>query len=216
MNERQQITKVEGQLDYLLLDGSGSMAPKWNDTLSAVDAYVSTLKSERVSTSIYFHMFADRGDTDIEVYNGPILECPRMLGLSQPGECGTALYDAIAIMGRRMRDFDPAKGRIVIFTDGDEASSKFTDLHQAKSILDWCRAKGWPVTFIGCDFANAAQAKALGSDSGSSVGVAQARLSDATTSLAKKAARHALYGEDIGFSSSEQQQFGGYLAGPSK
>lgn len=216
MSDSQRIATIKPpQLDYILLDGSGSMSgPKWHDTCAAIDAFVAGLKAENISSHIYLHVFSDRSDLDLVAFDGAIAEWQPIAGrLSLPAG-GTPLYDAVSIMAQRMRDRDPAAGAIIIATDGGEGGSQFTDLAQAKSYLDWCRAKGWPVTFIGADFSNAEQARMLGADDASAIGVAQARLSDATRNLAKKRARHARSGDDIGFTDDEKQQFGGYLAAP--
>lgn len=210
------ITKREVQLDYILLDGSGSMAgPKWNDSIRAIDAYIETLKAEGVNSDIYLHIFSSDRDIDLVGFDGNISKWESANGLQCP--CGmTPLYDAVGITARRMRDFDPPRARVTILTDGAEMGSTHTTLDQAKAYLDWMRAKGWPVVFIGADFSNANQAALLGADRSSAIGVQQALLSDAARNYGKKAANHAKFGSDVGFSEDEQQQFGGYLAAPTK
>lgn len=209
------ITKRDVQLDYILLDASGSMIGKWMDSLQAIDTYVRTLKEENVNSDIFLHLFTSGpGNLDLNGFDANISQWETALGLVCPG-LGTPLYDAIALMARRMRDFDPPKARITIVTDGREAGSTYTTLDEAKAYLDWCRGKGWIVTFIGADFSNAEQAKALGADANSAIGVQQKLLSKAAENYGKKAANHAKYGGDMGFSKDEQQQFGGYLAAPS-
>lgn len=207
------LVKTEQQIDYILLDGSGSMAGKWPEVCGSIDAYVGGLKAENINSRVYFHLFSSSPNLDILAYDGPVSDYTSMVGLEAPF-LATPLYDAVSIMGRRMNELDPPKARIVIATDGQETGSHFTDLHQAKAILDWMRAKGWTVTFIGADFSNAQQAAMLGADKQTAIGVQKKLLAEAARNLAKKAARHALYGEDIGFSEDEQQQFGGYLAAP--
>lgn len=216
MSDSQRIaTTKPPQLDYILLDGSGSMSGlKWHDTCRAIDAFVETLKAENIASRIYLHVFSDGRDLDLVAFDGPIAEWQPIAGRLNLPAGGTPLYDAVGIMARRMRDLDPAAGAIIIATDGQESGSQLTDLAQAKSYLDWCRAKGWPVTFIGADFSNTEQARMLGADEASAIGVAQARLSDATRNLAKKRARHARSGDDIGFTDDEKEQFGGYLNAP--
>jgi hypothetical protein len=117
-------------------------------------------------------------------------------------------------MATRLRDLDPPRASIVIVTDGDENSSRYTDLTQAKALLDWMRAKGWQITFIGAGFNNSRQARALGANEHTAIGVEKMRLTDATGALAKKRARYGLYGESMHYTDEEKQQFGGYLNGP--
>ena len=127
------------------------------------------------------------------------------------GWSSTPLYDAIHTMGRRLKDLDPPRCSIVIVTDGHENASRYTDLNQAKAILDWCRAKGWQVTFIGANFNNRQQADLLGSNPASAIGVERRHLVDATKALAEKRKRYGLYGENMHYTEEERQQFGGYL-----
>jgi hypothetical protein len=125
----------------------------------------------------------------------------------------TPLYDAINMMARHLRDLDPSPAScIVIVTDGDENCSRHTDVTQAKAMLDWCRAKGWQVIFLGADFDNSSQAKMLGANAANSIGVRSMKLLEAGRALGEKRARHANGGEDIRFSDEEKQKFGGYLS----
>lgn len=206
------------QLDYILLDGSSSMQDKWWDSLDAIEAYVQGLKREAVHSHLLLSTFscifgggiAQHMQRDLPIADWkPLREAP--IG-SDWGM--TPLYDAINNMGRELRDLDPPRCSIVIVTDGEENGSKYTTLVQAKAILDWCRAKGWQVTFIGADFANARQARLLGAVEGSSIGVAKANLKLATDALAKKRAAYGLHGTDMHYTDGEQQQFGGYLGAP--
>lgn len=203
------------QHDYILLDSSGSMKDKWWDTLDAIQAYVDGVKAAHIKSKVILHTF-DAANPDCVQRDTPIESWKSLREDPIGGNWATTpLYDAINLMGLRLRDLDPPRCSIVIVTDGEENASQFTNLVQAKSILDWCRAKGWQVTFIGANFDNTSQSKLLGADQNSSIGVQQRRLSDATAALAAKRARYGLYGEPMHYTKEEQQQFGGYLAGPS-
>lgn len=209
------------QLDYILLDGSSSMGTmnpgsKWMESCKAIDAYIAGLKAELVNSRIYLHVFSSGEDTDLCGFDGMISDWKPITGQLVTPYGGTSLYDAVGLLATRMRDFDPSKGRITIATDGDDAGSRTHDIHQAKAYIDWMKAKGWPVTFIGVDFSNYNQAALLGGSKENTVAVSKARLTDAMKNVAKKAAAHARGAEDINFTSEEQEQFGGYLAGPSK
>jgi hypothetical protein len=202
------------QHDYILLDGSSSMETKWWDTLVAIEAYISGLKAENVNSHIILQTF-DSTALDFIQRNEPITSWKPLTTNPIGSYWGcTPLYDAISAMGRRLRDLNPPRCSILIVTDGQENGSQFTSLVQAKAILDWCRAKGWQITFIGANFNNSEQASLLGASPSSAIGVGQKRLSDATSSLAKKRAAYGLYGTDMHFSEGERQQFGGYLSAP--
>lgn len=207
--------KLNSQLDYLLVDGSSSMQDKWRDFLDATQAYVDGVKAANINSQVILHTFCTR-DRDCVQRDVHIDQWQSLRTHPVGSHWGmTPLYDAITLMGRRMRDLDPPRASIVIVTDGDENGSEFTTLDQAKAILDWCRAKGWQVTFIGADFNNAKQGALLGGNPASVIGVAQARLVDAATALAEKRKRYGLYGTDMHFTGEEKENFGGYLTGPS-
>lgn len=198
------------QFDFILLDGSGSMQDKWWEMLDAIDTYVATLKTQQLNTHINLTVF-DSGDLNLVQRDTPIDTWVPMrddpIGANWGG---TPLYDAIVAMGLRLREISPTKCSVLIVTDGQETSSKVT-VEQARSVIDWMRAQGWAVTFLGCDWNNSQQAKLLGADDSSSIGVAKALLSDATKRFAEKRAAYGHGADDIAFTDAEKQQFGGYL-----
>lgn len=202
-------TQSIGQLDYLLLDGSSSMTSMWENVLASLDTYVETLRSERINTLVRFATFAGRSPNDLIVECSPD-EWLGLRGFPLPNGL-TPLYDAIAFVGRELRDLNPTRCSLVIATDGDEAGSTHTDLTQAKAILKWMEAKGWNVTFIGCDFDNSKLAASLGVRASQAIGVSRARLSDATKTLAKKRVNNARTGAPMHWTDDEKEQFGGYL-----
>jgi hypothetical protein len=201
----------QNELDYFLVDGSSSMSDKWWDFLAAADTFLAAAKSNGLKSHLVVHVF----DTvDMEMIQRDCLLQDAISFDKEPLGShfgGTPLYDAINLMGRRLKERNPSKCSILIITDGEDFDSA-TTIHQARAILDWCRARGWQVTFIGCDFNNSAQARLLGADDTNSIGVQKKLLSDAARSLATKRSAYSHSGEDISFSDKEKQQFGGYLS----
>lgn len=205
----------KAQYDDLVLDGSGSMQGMWWDMLQAIDGYVDQLRSNQVESHLRLSIFTSNGYIDL-VARECALEAFVPLRDDPPGShfLGTPLYDAINLAGRRFAKLMPARAALTILTDGEEQGSQSTSLTQAKAVLDWVRANGWQVTFIGCDFDNSSVAKALGASDQSAIGVAGARLGDAIKALADKRARYAKTGAPMHWSDDEKQRFGGYLAKP--
>src|SRR3974390_1301469 len=188
------------QLDYILLDGSGSMQGKWWDTMAALKAFVDVLKSQNINSHGILQTF-DSHDLNLVQRDGTLYTWG---DLSDVGAHwgGTPLYDAIVHMGLELQKLAPANGKcsIVIVTDGDENGSQ-TTLTQAKAVLDWCRAQGWQITFLGADFNNNNQAKALGANASHSLGVRKDLLFEAGKWLGEKRARHTRNSDDeINFS----------------
>lgn len=201
------------QLDYILLDGSGSMVSKRDDSFAAIDNYVAQLRSENINSAVHAAIFSSSVGIDYR----KMRECtPQSWSdvrfdpeVTFPGG-GTPLNDAINVMCRELRQSMPLKCSILIITDGDENTSK-TTTEQACALLNWCRGMGWQITFLGCDFENSRQAKLLGASEANSVGVSVKRLVDATSLLAEKRARYGLYGTDMDMSKDEKTELGGLL-----
>lgn len=207
---------IASQLDYICLDGSSSMADKWYPTLGGLDAFIEVLKTESIHSQGILSMFHG-ADQIGQVYLDEVISSwPRHIRDAVPGPRGmTALYDEICRMGHEMAHLAPERASIVIVTDGDDTQSHFDcDGTQARAVLDWCRANGWQVTFLGADFNNERQAKLLGANEHNMIGIAKGHMAEAGKALGAKRTRYARTGEDIGFTGDEKQQFGGYLAPP--
>lgn len=205
---------IESDFDFILMDGSGSMSDKWWPMLQAIDQYISELKGQQVSTHITLHVFDDT-NIALEQRNVGIAQWKTFAEEPIGAHFGTTpLYDAIVMMGRNIQKLnpDPSKGRrILIVTDGQDTGNLFADLNMAKNILDWLRNQGFQITFMGCDFNNSTQAKALGATPENSIGVRKEKLDEALKLLGQRAARHSRTGQDIHFSEDERKTFGGYL-----
>jgi uncharacterized protein with von Willebrand factor type A (vWA) domain len=202
-------TLLAPQLDYILVDGSSSMQDKWWNTLAALDNFTSVLRSANIASHGIVSVFSGR---DLQMIQRDDVIAKWHTFAAAPLAStwhDTPLYDAVNLMGRHLRDLAPSRCSIVIVTDGEENASQ-TSATQAKSILDWCRAQGWTVTFLGADFDNTTQARLLGANASNSLGVRRELLREAGTLLGKK--RIAWHGDgEITFSDGERAKFGGYL-----
>lgn len=205
------------QRDYILLDASSSMSSRWWDSLKAIDDYVGGLRAQNINSQVTLATFTTHHSLRYDICRDTAPESWASLCESSPDMWAgsTPLNDAINMMVRSLRDLNPTKCSILIVTDGEENASKTTTV-QAKSLLDWCRAKGWQVTFMGCDFDNTAQARLLGASDANSVGTSARRLADATKELSKKRAHYAHFGTPMNFSEDERNKFGGYLNAPER
>jgi hypothetical protein len=199
------------QLDYFLIDGSGSMADKWWESQAGLQGFLDVLRTEGVGSHGIVHVFDNHDMASIQ-RDAPLADWPEFTDAPLVSGWGmTPLYDAINLMCRELAALDPARCAITIVTDGDENGSKHTTAEQARALLDWCRAKGWQVTFLGADFNNSKQAQLLGANESNSIGVQKHKLLEAGKLLGQKRANNARYGNDINFSDDEKTVFGGYL-----
>jgi Mg-chelatase subunit ChlD len=210
-----QITTPRPKLDYVLLDGSGSMHGRWLESLDAIDRYATGLKAASLETQLVFAAFSGTyGTVDYRIVRDTSSLSWQALAL-EPPQCpggDTPLYDAINLMVRAIRNANPTPGSILIVTDGEENGSKTTTQAQACALLDWLRGQGWQITFIGCDFNNLRLAKLLGGTAQNAIGAPTKRLTDITSELARKRAFHDKFGTPMHFSDEEKKRFGGFLS----
>lgn len=208
-------TPESNDLDYMLIDGSASMQTKWWNFLTAGDIFLDTARKNGVRSHLVVHVF-DTEDHEMIQRDEP-LATAKTFAEDPIGSHfgGTPLYDAIVLMGLRLKERNPSKASIVIITDGDDLDSR-TSVNDAKRVLDWCRARGWQVTFIGCDFNNDDQSKLLGADASNTIGVDRKLLNDAARNLATKRAAYSRDGDNIAFTDDEKKKFGGYLTDGTK
>lgn len=212
-------TLEKEQFDYILLDGSGSMMGDWYTYLDAIDTYVAELKNCKTQSHLHLSIFTDGDPSYIDmVAKDEPIDSWVPLSANPVGSHfqGTPLYDAIEIMCSKLHRINPDRCAITIVTDGGEAGSRSCDLIRAKTLLDWARAKGWSVTFIGCEFDNSGIAKSLGATAASAIGVQNKLLKNAVQEYAKKRHAYGVTGAPVHWSEEEQRQFGGYLAAPEK
>jgi hypothetical protein len=202
--------QISSQADYILVDGSASMQSKWWPSMDAIDAYVATLRSNNVRSHITVSVFTS-GSLDDKQRDCPIEGWTNLSADPlRSWFTGTPLYDAIDLMGRNLKASNPPRASIVIVTDGEDNESQVS-LEHARKVLDWCRVKGWQVTFIGANINSDKIAGLLGGNPESAVGVSTKLLSDAARNLGEKRARYGLYGTPMHFSDDEKEQFGGHL-----
>lgn len=197
-------------LDYVLVDGSSSMRPKWWNFLTAADTMLDDIRASGLNTRLIVHVF-DGKDIKMVQRDGPIATERKLLDDPISSHFHTTpLYDAINVMGRRLQELMPQNASLLIITDGKDNASVTSSL-QARAVLDWCKANGWQITFLGCDFHNEKQALELGLTERNAIGVSSANMSAAAKAFALKRIKYGHGGPDIGFSDDEKAQFGGYL-----
>jgi hypothetical protein len=187
--------------DYLLLDRSGSMHPKWDEALGAINAYVRTLGS-RVNTRIMTAAF----DDVYEIVRKELhpLQWRPITNEEVVPRGSTALNDAIGRLVAQAKQDAPEKAAIVIMTDGGENSSKELTDEQAKALLDECRARGWQVIFLGMGHDNSGLAQQYGADPNQTIAARMDSLAVTMQKAAEKRAAYSKTGQRIGFSDAEK------------
>lgn len=161
-----QLDITHPQQDFILLDGSGSMRDKWEESLIAIDAYVTQLTADKVPTNVTFVIFDNHESrntfTTIRSAVKPEDWEPLAVKETSPYPRGwTPLNDSIRKIVSLANAEMYEKVAIIIMTDGKENASKLR-VNDAKRLLDECRAKSWQVIFLGANYDNMEEAATLG------------------------------------------------------
>jgi uncharacterized protein with von Willebrand factor type A (vWA) domain len=201
-------TSLNPERDYLLLDRSGSMHPKWDEALGAINTYARTLGS-RVNTRIMMAAF----DDVYEIIRKELhpLQWRTITSEEVVPRGSTALNDAIGQLVAQAKQDNPEKAAIVIMTDSGENASKEVTDEQAKALLDECRARGWQVIFLGMGYDNSGLAQQYGADLNQTIAARTESLVVTMQKAAEKRAAYSKTGQRIGFSDAEKQIAGGRL-----
>ncbi|MEY4931923.1 MAG: hypothetical protein RLZZ403_243 [Pseudomonadota bacterium] len=187
---------------YILLDRSGSMANRWIEALSTINAYVKGLADAKHDGAVTVAAF------DGFMAGQPAMNVAGWLPTAQPGHRlqfdtlrlatrpqdwkplssedaaprgDTPLYDAIGrLCTLAAADVNP-KGVILLMTDGEENASREVTREGAMGMLDRNRNRGWDVVHLGIDFREvAAQAASLGTGLGKMANVSAQSMRDGT------------------------------------
>lgn len=149
---------------YLLLDRSGSMSGRWDEAISAINAYAFDLAKSSAPTLLTLALFDGYSGLKLDVIrkNVPPSSWTAVSKLEALPRGDTPLHDAIVEFSNRIEWDAPAKAVVIVQTDGGENASRKHTQRDAKAKLDAFRAKGWQVVFLGADFDAFAQASAVG------------------------------------------------------
>jgi len=179
---------------YILLDRTGSMSGIWDEALTSVNAYATSVgkaeegELDNLDTSVTLAVFDAQDGLQFDVLRKGI----------EPGAWNdvtndeanprgmTPLFDAIGRIISLAEDDKPEKAVIVVMTDGRENSSRELTKDGAKAALDRAREKGWEVVFLGAEFAAFDDAEALGNSGSKNMAVSAGSMQRSMEGLAKK------------------------------
>ena len=180
---------------YILLDRTGSMSDIWDEALGSVNAYAEAVgkveegEADDLETSVTLAVFDYQEGFQFDVLRKDIepaaWDAVTNDDVSPRGM--TPLFDAINRTITMAEADNPEKAVIVIMTDGQENSSREVTYEGAKAALDRAEARGWEVVFLGAEFANFADADAVGVDRSKQMAVSSGTLAITQERLAKKA-----------------------------
>ena len=158
---------------YLLLDMTGSMQSKKQETIDACNEYIQGLQADPHTSDFVFSLGVFNSNIGLErvVTQQPIQKVQILSQEQYQPAAGTPLFDAIA---GAAKDLDTWQGPVllIIQTDGEENCShnaKRDDI--IKLVADKTKA-GWQFVYLGCDLDAMKAGAALGIAAGSTMSYA--------------------------------------------
>ena len=133
----------------LLLDETGSMAIRKDETIVAVNNYFDTLREEKALVT--FATFDTAQGVNFRHTNVKAKEVSNLTDESYRPNAMTPLHDAVGKMISEMREQAKPGDKVLItvVTDGEENSSREFDLPKVQALIKQCEKDGWAFSFIG-------------------------------------------------------------------
>ncbi len=148
----------------VLLDRSGSMCNKRNDTIGGFNTFVKEQKESGNKVLLTLVQFDHKYQVDYSAK--PIEEVEDLTERTYIPRGDTALLHAvgqtIANTKERTLETKPKSTMFVIITDGEENCSKDWKLDQVKKLIEEQKTAGWDFIFLGADQDAFQQAASMG------------------------------------------------------
>jgi len=161
---------------YVVIDGSGSMSGVKQDVVKGINEFIKEQQDDVNGTNDVVQFSLTTFDSNIlEVYVKENIELVNPVTVKDTFlGGGTALLDAVGRTLTKAQDDQAARNIVVIYTDGEENSSReFSKDDIEKLVEDLTNTGNWQFIYLGAEFADftddAAFAAVVGSASAGSV-----------------------------------------------
>ncbi|HPE49089.1 MAG TPA: vWA domain-containing protein [Hyphomonas sp.] len=175
---------------YILLDRTGSMSSIWTEALSSVNAYAGSIASDAgdIVPAITLAVFDAQDGLQFDVLRRAVTakDWQNVTDKEASPRGMTPLFDAIARIVAMAEADNPDKAVIVVMTDGQENASREVTKEGVKAALDRVEKRGWELVFLGAEFANFADADAVGIASHHSMAMSAPMMRGSMAKLARK------------------------------
>lgn len=148
---------------FILIDMSGSMEPKWDETKIAVNSFVQTVAKEDPGREVAVFGFTgvNNGLNWIVIRHPVRADDFKRLDANTPAPNGfTPLFDALGTLDAKMPE--GGKVTVMVVTDGQENASREIGAVGAKALIAKWQSREWDVVFLGADWNAFSQAADLG------------------------------------------------------
>ena len=190
---------------YILIDRSGSMTSRWNETINAVNEYALELIKD-TKAKINVALFDSPGaKLDYLLLRNKKKWVPLRADEASPRGM-TPLFDAIGRTLNIAEKHDKKKSVLVVVTDGAENASKEFTKETIKKRLDKFEESGKQVVFIGADFNAFDQAASVGRTMAQTINVMQGNYGDSMRTIATKSKAYMSTNANINFDDSDRTE----------
>lgn len=196
---------------YILLDRSGSMANRWDEALSSINAYVYELVKGKTASKITAACFDAMGAMSFDILRDAVVG-KNFMPLTNDDATprgSTPLLDAIGRVVAMAEGEGHNRTVIVVMTDGYENASREVTREGAKAALDRCKTKDWQVVFLGADFDAFGQSASVGVAASHTLNMSAGNYGKSMRGLATQTACYAATGDGIGFTDKDREDAAG-------
>ncbi len=146
--------KKEKTVVAIVLDRSSSMGYTQKQTISGYNEYVSQIKEDAAEAPTEVCLITFNGNVYEHFWKVPVEQLTEITDKDYLPSGSTALYDAINYTISKLQSEDDGNTSylLIIISDGEENSSKHTQLNALKECIEGCKNDdSWTITYMGCD-----------------------------------------------------------------
>ncbi len=200
----------------ILLDRSGSMQDIRESTISGVNEYINTLRTDKETEYDVSLIQFDTNNRSVaadftQTYENQPLSAISDLTLDDFQPRGsTPLYDAIGYCINRIEMLADSCGRaviILIITDGMENSSKKFTHATVKTLIQRKQEEGWTITFLGAGIDSYKVAGSIGVAVGNTANFVKSLNERVYTAMAQSTVTRSAIYRDVGIGGASIQSF---------